>query len=164
MVDVTAPVEDVDVDLPRLRQLRERRGARRFGCALALLRAAGQHEHRDERGEGRRNGEQDREPRARVRLERQRRDRKAGELLCLAPVDPERGRVEQEGEQRVVRRAEAVDAALLEPRHLVLGQPRFRRRLAERQLTLKPRTGERGTACFEWGCELHGAGRIRFGG
>ena len=78
-----------------------------------------------------------------VDVERPWRDRKAGELARLAPVDLERGGDQQRRLDRAVRGREAVDAPFLEPLDLVRRQAGALRGLLDRQLAVQPRGRKR---------------------
>ena len=92
---------------------------------------------RDDHGE--RRGERGDAP-GRVAVQRPGRDREPGELARLAPVDLERRRVEQERERRALAGREAVEAAGLEPGHLLGRELRQLRRVLERQLAAQARS------------------------
>src|SRR6266508_4047001 len=112
VIDVTAAVQHRHVDAPGRRQNRHR-------LVLALSSArAGDEQQRAEHRQRDRDGADDHEPRQRIAFHGQRRDGKTGELARLAVVHPERARVEDGRDERVVRPREAVDATLLEPAHL----------------------------------------------
>ena len=96
------------------------------------------HQRGDERGNCRDRDEANAVPGP----ERHRRDREARELLRLAVVDSQRGRVEEQGQDRSVDRVEAVDPALLEPAHFVLGNAGSAGRSGDGQLPAQARRGQ----------------------
>src|SRR5262249_61438273 len=115
LVEVAAAVENVDADLPRRRQVL---CLVRF-LAIAAEAAEESEAERDERREASRRTED-----ARPRIPRRARlDRQTGEPARLILVDPERSRVQEGRDERVIRAGEAVDAALFKPVDLVGREP-----------------------------------------
>src|SRR6266511_2682215 len=151
VVDVTATVQHGHVDPPGRRQDRHR-------SALALVAGrAGDEEKRAEHRQHNRDGADDRKSRQRIAFHGQWWDRKACELARLAVVHPEPARIEHGRDERVVRPREAVDATLLEPAHLLRGEPRPPCRLLHRQLSVQACTRKRRLLArgFERFDELH---------
>ena len=135
VVDVAAPVQDRHVHAPRWRKC----GSRRTPLPSSVVR--GEDERAEERG-AEHDGRDCDQPRDRSALGGRFRYRQAGELPRLPVVDPERSPVHQCGDQRVVCGREPIDAALLEPARLFVGETRAPSRFLERQLSLKPRARE----------------------
>ena len=156
-VDVAGAVQNVDLDLPGLRQGR-RLGDDRVDGRCGLVRKSGNEYERDECHQRRGDRGHADEASGGVDVERSRRHGQAGQPARLAPVDLERGRDQQRRLDRAVHRREAIDAPFLEPLNLVPRQAGALGDLFDRQPAVQARGRERAAVADDLG-----AARVRGG-